>query len=144
VEIELTETFAAKIPVKAKRVVEGLKEAGFKISLDDFGSGYTSLKQILEFPLDTVKLDRELVMKIREPRGLQTLTAIIDMCHSQNCLVVAEGVEDNATQAALALAGCDLFQGFGIYRPTSLADLRAQNPVAEARVETRNMRAAGT
>lgn len=126
VEIELTETFAARIPDKARLVVEGLKAAGFKISLDDFGSGYTSLKQILEFPLDTVKLDRELVMQMREPRGLQTLTAIIDMCHAQNCLVVAEGVEDSATQAALALAGCDLFQGFGIHRPASLAELRAR------------------
>jgi diguanylate cyclase (GGDEF)-like protein len=124
VEIELTETFAARIPAKAKLVVEALKEAGFQISLDDFGSGYTSLKQILEFPLDTVKLDRELVMQLLEPRGLQTLTAIIDMCHAQNCLVVAEGVEDSATQAALALAGCDLFQGFGIHRPASLAELR--------------------
>jgi len=128
VEIELTETFAARIPAIAKRVVEGLKEAGFKISLDDFGAGYTSLKHILEFPLDTVKLDRELVMKIREPRGLEMLTAIIGMCHSQRCLVVAEGVEDNATQAALALAGCDLFQGFGIHKPASLHELRSVKP----------------
>jgi diguanylate cyclase (GGDEF)-like protein len=123
VEIELTETFAAKIPVKAKRVVQGLRDAGFKISLDDFGSGYTSLKQILEFPLDTVKLDRELVMKIRDPRGMLALTSIIDLCHSQNCVVVAEGVEDMPTQAALSLAGCDLFQGFGICRPLSLSEL---------------------
>lgn len=137
VEIELTETFAARIPAKAKLVVEGLKEAGFKISLDDFGSGYTSLKQILEFPLDTVKLDRELVMQLREPRGLQMLTAIIDMCHAQNCLVVAEGVEDSATQAALALAGCDLFQGFGIHRPASLAELRVNRRQFEL---TREMR----
>lgn len=127
VEIELTETFAVKAPAKAKRVVQDLKQAGFGIALDDFGAGYTSLKQILEFPLDTVKLDREMVMKIREPGGMRTIAAIVDLCHSQNCLVVAEGVEDKDILASLSLARCDLFQGFGICKPTPLAELLASH-----------------
>lgn len=125
IELEVTETFAIKIPARARAVVQALKNAGFRLSLDDFGSGYTSLKQILEFPLDTVKLDRELVSKIHDAQGKLALTSIIDLCHSQNCLVVAEGVEDRFTHASLALAGCDLFQGFGIHKPAPLAELSA-------------------
>lgn len=123
IELELTETFAIKAPAQARAVMQGLKDAGFGLSLDDFGSGYTSLKQILEFPLDTVKLDRELVSRIGDQKGHRALSSIIDLCHSQNCRVVAEGVEDAFSQAALALAGCDLFQGFGIHEPASLAEL---------------------
>ncbi|MFC3073501.1 putative bifunctional diguanylate cyclase/phosphodiesterase [Shinella pollutisoli] len=123
IELEVTETFAMKAPARAKTVVQSLKEAGFRLSLDDFGSGYTSLKQILEFPLDTVKLDGELVARIHDAQGKLALSSIIDLCHSQNCQVVAEGVEDRFTQAALMLVGCDLFQGFGIHRPVPVADL---------------------
>lgn len=144
IELEMTETFAIKVPVQARAVVEDLKQAGFLLSLDDFGSGYTSLKQILEFPLDTVKLDRELVSRIGTPQGHLALSAIIDLCHSQNCLVVAEGVEDRFTQAALALAGCDLFQGFGIHRPAPLAKLAPVDPGLMTRrpARSRNTKAA--
>lgn len=131
IELELTETFAIKAPAQARSVMQGLKDAGFGLSLDDFGSGYTSLKQILEFPLDTVKLDRELVGRIGDQKGHRALSSIIDLCHSQNCLVVAEGVEDTFSQAALALAGCDLFQGFGIHKPAPLAELASAGRFSE-------------
>ncbi|MCX8995985.1 EAL domain-containing protein [Rhizobiaceae bacterium BDR2-2] len=125
IELELTETFSIGAPEKVKAVVQGLKDAGFRIALDDFGAGFTSLKQILEYPLDTVKLDRDLVGKIHDGRDTLTLNAIIDLCHSRGCVVVAQGVRDKLTQTLLALAGCDLFEGHGVGAAVPLEDLLA-------------------
>jgi EAL domain-containing protein (putative c-di-GMP-specific phosphodiesterase class I) len=114
-----------KRAAKAKDVIRSLKAAGFAISLDDFGSGFTSLRHVLDFPLDTVKLDRELVGRVVKGGQLGELKAIVELCHLQNYAVVAEGVENNQMFAALSAIGCDLFQGFGIQRPASLADLQS-------------------
>ncbi len=136
IEIELTETFAVKIGEQLHRNIEVLRAKGFRISIDDFGAGYTSVQQIIEYPAETIKLDRTLVDSLTNATSLPTLRALIALCHAQNMSVVAEGVDTTEKMTLLAAAGCDLYQGYLISPPLSLDDIGVwamQRLVAQAR-----------
>lgn len=123
IEIELTETFAVKLGEQSRRNIEILRARGFRISIDDFGAGYTSVQQIIEYPAETIKLDRELVESLTRSAALPTLRALVALCHAQNMSVIAEGVDTTEKMALLAAAGCDLYQGYLISRPLSLDEI---------------------
>lgn len=123
VEIELTETFAVKHGTQTQFAISGLREAGFQISIDDFGAGYTSVQQIMEYPAETIKLDRALVESLTKPLALDTLRALISLCHAQRMSVVAEGVDSSQKMDLLIEMGCDFLQGFLISRPLPLEEL---------------------
>ncbi|MXN53906.1 EAL domain-containing protein [Shinella sp. AETb1-6] len=123
IEIELTETFAVKLGEQSRRNIEILRAKGFRISIDDFGAGYTSVQQIIEYPAETIKLDRELVESLTRSAALPTLRALIALCHAQDMSVIAEGVDTPEKMSLLAAAGCDLYQGYLISRPLPLDDL---------------------
>ncbi|WP_312418135.1 EAL domain-containing protein, partial [Shinella sp.] len=123
IEIELTETFAVKLGEQSRRNIEILRAKGFRISIDDFGAGYTSVQQIIEYPAETIKLDRELVESLTRSAALPTLRALIALCHAQDMSVIAEGVDTPEKMSLLAAAGCDLYQGYLISRPLALDDL---------------------
>ncbi len=123
IEIELTETFAVKLGEQSRRNIEILRSRGFRISIDDFGAGYTSVQQIIEYPAETIKLDRELVESLTRSAALPTLRALISLCHAQDMSVIAEGVDTTEKMALLAAAGCDLYQGYLICRPQALDEL---------------------
>ncbi|GAA4181909.1 putative bifunctional diguanylate cyclase/phosphodiesterase [Shinella granuli] len=123
IEIELTETFAVKLGEQSRRNIEILRARGFRISIDDFGAGYTSVQQIIEYPAETIKLDRELVESLTRSAALPTLRALVALCHAQDMSVIAEGVDTTEKMALLAAAGCDLYQGYLISRPLSLEEI---------------------
>jgi c-di-GMP phosphodiesterase len=123
IEIELTETYAVKLGDQLHRNIETLRERGFRISIDDFGAGYTSVQQIVEYTADTIKLDRALVQNLANEGSLPALKAMIALCHAQNMAVVGEGVDTQEKLAILTAAGCDHFQGYLISKPQMLADL---------------------
>lgn len=123
IEIELTETFAVKLGEQSRRNIEILRARGFRISIDDFGAGYTSVQQIIEYPAETIKLDRELVESLSRSAALPTLRALIALCHAQDMSVIAEGVDTTEKMALLAAAGCDLYQGYLISRPLPLDEI---------------------
>lgn len=123
IEIELTETFAVKLGEQSRRNIEILRARGFRISIDDFGAGYTSVQQIIEYPAETIKLDRELVESLSRAAALPTLRALIALCHAQDMSVIAEGVDTTEKMALLAAAGCDLYQGYLISRPLPLEEM---------------------
>ncbi len=123
IEIELTETFAVKLGEQSRRNIEILRGRGFRISIDDFGAGYTSVQQIIEYPAETIKLDRALVESLTRSAALPTLRALVALCHAQDMSVIAEGVDTTEKMALLAAAGCDLYQGYLISRPLALDDL---------------------
>ncbi|QRI64574.1 GGDEF and EAL domain-containing protein [Shinella sp. PSBB067] len=123
IEIELTETFAVKLGEQSRRNIEILRSRGFRISIDDFGAGYTSVQQIIEYPAETIKLDRELVESLTRSAALPTLRALVALCHAQDMSVIAEGVDTTEKMALLAAAGCDLYQGYLISRPLALEEL---------------------
>jgi c-di-GMP phosphodiesterase len=123
IEIELTETYAVKLGDQLHRNIETLRERGFRISIDDFGAGYTSVQQIIEYTADTIKLDRALVQNLANEESLPALKAMIALCHAQHMTVVGEGVDTHEKLAMLTAAGCDHFQGYLISKPLMLPEL---------------------
>ena len=120
IELELTETFAAGFNEDTRRAVESLRQKGFRIAIDDFGVGYTSVQQIIEYPADTIKLDRMIIDRLATPSNIAGLRSIIAFCHALNMKVTAEGVDTPGKARVLAEARCDGFQGFGISLPLAL------------------------
>jgi diguanylate cyclase (GGDEF)-like protein len=123
IEIELTETFAVKLGEQSRRNIDILRARGFRISIDDFGAGYTSVQQIIEYPAETIKLDRALVESLTRSAALPTLRALVALCHAQDMSVIAEGVDTTEKMSLLAAAGCDFYQGYLISRPLPLEDI---------------------
>lgn len=117
-EIELTES---AIFVDTEHMIDTMrkiKDLGFLVSLDDFGSGYSSLAALKDLPLDTVKIDKSFLDKaVNDTRGEHILRSIIDMTHALGLECVAEGMETKAQQIFLASAGCDIAQGYYYSRP---------------------------
>jgi len=124
IEIELTETYAAELSNQTMKVVRTIRMAGFRVAIDDFGVGYTSIQQLLEYPADTIKLDMAIVERLTRPEMQQSLTAIVAFCRAQGKRVNAEGVDTLEKQSALLQAGCDLFQGYLISPPRSVSALK--------------------
>jgi diguanylate cyclase (GGDEF)-like protein len=123
IEIELTETHAAELNSNTMEVVRAIRMAGFRVAIDDFGVGYTSIQQLLEYPADTIKLDMAIIERLTRADMQESLTAIVAFCQAQGKRVSAEGVDTLEKQAALLQAGCDLFQGYLISPPRSAAAL---------------------
>lgn len=123
IEIELTETYAAELNKDTMAVVQAIRRAGFRVAIDDFGVGYTSIQQLLEYPADTIKLDMAIITRLTRPDMQHSLSALVAFCHAQGKRVNAEGVDDMEKQSALLQAGCDLFQGYLISPPRALPAL---------------------
>lgn len=115
---ELTESAVMSDPEQALPVLRGLHGLGVRIAVDDFGTGYSSLAYLRRLPVDEVKIDKSFVMGLSSDLGdLAVVRAIIDLGHSLGLIVVAEGVEQDATRDQLMEMGCDVAQGFLISRP---------------------------
>ena len=115
-ELEITETAFIEF-INDNFLVDTLmkaKEKGFGISLDDFGSGYTSLAMVAEFPLDTIKIDRVFLLS---PRKHKILAKVIDIAKFLNMHVVCEGIDCQEQAEMITQFGCDTAQGFYFARP---------------------------
>ncbi len=118
IELEITETSLITNFTQAKIWIEDATNAGFKIAIDDFGAGYSSLSYLTAFPYNTVKLDRSLLNKIDiDVRQQRIVSSLIQMLHGLCVPIVAEGAETEAQFSALKRLGCDLIQGFLISKP---------------------------
>ncbi|HEY2682608.1 MAG TPA: EAL domain-containing protein [Steroidobacteraceae bacterium] len=112
-ELELTEGVLMRDAEAGQRSLLALKEFGFALAVDDFGTGYCSLNYLKRFPLDTLKIDRSFVADINEdPDDAAIVRAIIALGHSLDLKVVAEGVTTNAQLQFLKAESCDVMQGF--------------------------------
>ncbi|MGH3770395.1 MAG: putative bifunctional diguanylate cyclase/phosphodiesterase [Pseudonocardiaceae bacterium] len=115
---ELTESAVMSDPERALPVLRELHGLGVRIAVDDFGTGYSSLAYLRRLPVDEVKIDKSFVLGLASDLGdLAVVQAIIDLGHSLGLIVVAEGVEQDATRDQLVRLGCDVAQGFLISRP---------------------------
>lgn len=124
--IEITETVAPSSAAAVDTVLQRLGEMGCKISLDDFGTGFSSLQSISRTAYTEIKVDREFVKDVADKATAQTMVrAICDIAHGHGCRVVAEGVENERTLSMLRTLGCDVAQGFYLARPGHLEDIRA-------------------
>jgi diguanylate cyclase (GGDEF)-like protein/PAS domain S-box-containing protein len=117
-ELEITESSAMHSPEASVRTLYDLKKLGIRISLDDFGTGHSSLSYLKRFPIDTLKIDQSFVRDINsDPDTAAIVTAIIAMAHSLRLKVIAEGVEFSEQAAFLKRYGCDQMQGYLIKPP---------------------------
>ncbi|WP_421866103.1 EAL domain-containing protein [Marinobacter adhaerens] len=115
---EVTETSMMQDPANSLRALNSLSATGIPVSIDDFGSGYSSLSYIKQLPASEVKIDRSLVTELNtEAEDRVIVQTTIDMCHSLGYQVVAEGVEDEVTANLLRDMGCDMIQGYLLTPP---------------------------
>jgi diguanylate cyclase (GGDEF)-like protein len=116
--VEITETALVTDPERAAAQLRVLHDAGVRVSIDDFGQGQTALRYLASLPVDELKIDRSFVGDMLEdPAHDAIVRSIIDLGHSLQLQVVAEGVETSDVAEALAGYGCDVLQGYLVARP---------------------------
>jgi diguanylate cyclase len=116
--LEITETSFMSDRERCKRVLGGLHDAGIKISIDDYGTGYTALAYLRDYPVDEIKLDRSFVTEMNHNRYSRAIiTSTIELAHALGLSVVAEGIEDGETFRGLLELGCDTGQGYYVLPP---------------------------
>ena len=125
--IEVTETAGVCNRPDAIRNLSQLRTMGFRLSIDDFGTGEASLAYLAELPSDELKIDRRFVSRIvRQERERHIVASTINLAHALNQTVVAEGIEDLTTFDMLRQMGCDVGQGYYIGRPETFDQLHAR------------------
>lgn len=121
-EIEITEESYVKGLQSAVSNIDRLKRLGIKIALDDFGSGFSSLKYLSKFKFNVLKIDKSFIDDI--DNNIKILSLIVDIGHSLNAQIVAEGVENEHQLDILKSINCDIVQGFYFYKPMSSRDFK--------------------
>lgn len=134
VGIEITETSLMRDVETSQKVVEELKKMGMHISIDDFGSGYSSMAYLLRYPSNFLKIDRDFIRDLHLGGTNETMIAnLIGLAHGMGIGVVAEGVETQEDQDKLRMLGCDMIQGYHLAKPMPGADLEewlTKKPIA--------------
>ncbi|MDR0184665.1 EAL domain-containing protein [Lysobacter arvi] len=119
--IELTESVLMTRPEQALETLRRLQSFGVCLSLDDFGTGFSSMSYLKQLPLDAIKIDQSFVRDVdRDERSASICQALLALGHGLGLKVVGEGVETQAQYEWLAMHGCNQVQGFGIHRPAPL------------------------
>ncbi|HET9944296.1 MAG TPA: bifunctional diguanylate cyclase/phosphodiesterase [Actinomycetes bacterium] len=122
--LEITETTIMEDPDRALAVLTRLAGEGVRLSIDDFGTGYSSLAYLKSLPVHELKIDRSFVAgMVGNPRDQVIVDSTVALGRRLGLEVVAEGVEDEATRAALEGLGCELAQGYLFSRPVPAADV---------------------
>ena len=117
-ELEITEGVLIEDFDRGLALLRRLKALGVRISMDDFGSGYSSLTYLQAFPFDKIKIDRAFVMNLgRNPQSAAIVRAVIGLGRGLDMSIIAEGVETAEQLAFLAAEGCDGIQGYYLGRP---------------------------
>jgi diguanylate cyclase (GGDEF)-like protein len=125
-DIEITESVLVDDIDESTRKLQALRRAGVEVSVDDFGTGFCSLSYLARLPVDTLKIDRSFVVRMRDagyPRNIVAM--IVSLAHTLNLRVVAEGVEDDEQVRLLRDLGCDQIQGFYVSRPVPPEEIDA-------------------
>jgi EAL domain-containing protein (putative c-di-GMP-specific phosphodiesterase class I)/GGDEF domain-containing protein len=137
--LEITEAAVIENPEKALGIIDRLRKAGIAISIDDYGSGPSSLAYLKRIHADELKIDKAFVMSLdRNGRDALLVKSTIDLGHSLGLRIVAEGVETAEALAILTGMGCDLAQGYFIARPMPASQLLVFLDEAEDRAKGRD------
>ncbi|PKI12805.1 EAL domain-containing protein [Colwellia sp. 12G3] len=119
-EVEQTESWIMNNPEENISVLNKLKELGVYLSLDDFGTAYSSLSQIGRLPLDVLKIDKSFIDNcVKKNQDHMIVRTIIQLGHNLNMKVIAEGVEDEEQRDLLIAEGCDEYQGYLFSKPVA-------------------------
>jgi EAL domain-containing protein (putative c-di-GMP-specific phosphodiesterase class I) len=118
--LEVTESSAMRDPLHTLEVLTRLRLKGFKLSMDDLGTGYSSLVQLQRIPFSELKIDRSFITSMDGDESCKVIARIIiDLAHNLGLECVAEGVESEAVWNQLRAMGCDATQGYHLSRPVS-------------------------
>ncbi len=124
--MEITESALMEDPIKARRTVEALHNLGLSISIDDYGTGYSSLAYVKNLPVNELKIDREFIMNmIDSEEDVAIVRSTIELGHNLGLKVVAEGIEREEEMKMLKEFGCDQAQGFLISKALTAQDMEA-------------------
>ena len=138
-KLELTESLVMENPEHAAQMLHRIKELGTGLSLDDFGTGHSSLAYLQRFPFDTIKIDQSFVRTTSRGSRPVLLKSIVAMAHDLNMQVVAEGAETDSDAVELFQLGCEYAQGFAFGEPMD-ADATMRLLTGEHVPQTRNRR----
>jgi len=118
IDIEVTETAVMRDFDQAAEAIGSLRRLGLHISLDDFGTGFSSLSHVHKLPLDKIKIDRSFVADINvNQKSADIVKTIVDLCRNLNLLCIVEGVETEAQRWQLMALGCRIMQGYLFAKP---------------------------
>ncbi|MBL8519021.1 MAG: EAL domain-containing protein [Betaproteobacteria bacterium] len=125
--VEITEGALMEDPDGARKVLRELHDMGVALSIDDYGTGYSSLAYLKALTVNELKIDRSFVIDMHDDaQSLAIVRSTIELGHNLGLKVVAEGVESDADIAMLRAAGCDAVQGYGISRPVDAGRVPAE------------------
>lgn len=123
IHLEITETLLMEAPEQAKASLEECRKSGINVSIDDFGSGYSSLNYLHYFPIDTLKIDQSFVRAMHtHPASRVLITSIIGIARNLNMCVIAEGIESAEDAKLIRDLGCEQGQGYWFAKPFPLED----------------------
>ncbi len=126
IEVELTESTVMENELSLQDILKELHEAGFSVSIDDFGSGYSSLGMLKDFQVDTLKLDRSFFVSHENEeyhhRGNLVVESIIELASNLGMQTVAEGIEKEHQEEFLKRINCDAAQGYLFAKPMPISD----------------------
>ena len=124
--IEITESAFVEDAREVIPVIEKIRNSGFKIEIDDFGSGYSSFGALVDLPFDVLKIDMQFIRAMdKNPKVKDIIKMIINLSKMMEAITVAEGVETEEQYQFLKENGCDIVQGYYLSKPLPLADFEA-------------------
>ncbi|MGL5086242.1 MAG: putative bifunctional diguanylate cyclase/phosphodiesterase, partial [Clostridium sp.] len=122
--VEITEGVLIKNVDMVSDIIRDLKKIGVLVSIDDFGKGYSSLNQLMTLPINEVKIDRDFIKDIsKEKKKRNVVSLIVELAHSLELNVVAEGIETVEERNYLESIGCDELQGYLFSKPVNIEEL---------------------
>jgi EAL domain-containing protein (putative c-di-GMP-specific phosphodiesterase class I) len=122
--LEITESSVGEDPENAKRCIEKLRDRGIRISIDDFGVGYSSMSQLLDLPIDELKVDKSFVLALESDRRARAIVrSAIELARALDLTFIAEGIETSTNLTTLEEMGADIGQGYFIAKPLTSAEL---------------------
>lgn len=124
--LEITESAVVDNPEEAIGLLQRFRNSGFKLSIDDYGTGYSSLAQLKDLPVDELKIDMSFVKRLPNDQGDKIIVhSTIELAHNMGLTVVAEGVENQEAMSWLKSKGCERVQGYHISRPVPASELES-------------------